>query len=217
MLDSMRGRLVSVNVGTPVTRMWRGRPVTSAIWKYPVEGRIAVAGVNLQGDDQADRSVHGGPDKAVYAYDMADYAWWAEQLGVPLGPAGFGENLTVEGISASRAVIGEVWQVGSALLRVVQPRLPCFKLGMRMDDAGFVRRFADAGRPGAYLTIDGNGEVGAGDDITVVERPAHGVTVDTIALAYLHDHSLAERLLDVPGLMPMWRAWAERAVEAESA
>src|ERR1700678_4491623 len=121
--------LLSVNVGRPQTVEWRGRQVTSAIWKEPIDGPVTMRGVNLTGDDQADRRVHGGPDKAVYAYSSEDYLWWADVLGRDLGAGTFGENLTTEGIDLSACVIGQEWQVGTAVLQVAQPREPCFKLG----------------------------------------------------------------------------------------
>ena len=127
--------------------------VSTAIWKAPVEGRIAVRGVNLDGDDQADRSVHGGPDKAVYAYSIEDTRAWEAELGRELEPAAFGENLTTEGLDVSGAVLGERWRIGTTLLEVAQPRLPCFKLALRMNEPSFVKRFAQASRPGAYLRI----------------------------------------------------------------
>ena len=166
-VGEVTGRLVSVNVGAVRTVEWHGRTVTTAIWKAPVEGRIAVRGVNLAGDDQADRRVHGGPDKAVYAYSAEDYAWWSVELGRELGPGTFGENLTVDGVDLGASIIGTRWRVGTTELEVAQPRQPCFKLGMRMGDAEFVDRFRDAERFGAYLRIVREGDVGAGDEITV--------------------------------------------------
>src|SRR4051794_5768511 len=105
------GRVISVNVGEPSTVEWAGRQVTSGIWKEPVAGRVRVSGVNLAGDDQADRRVHGGPSKAVYAYAAEDYAWWSDRLGAELAPGTFGENLTVEGIDLHAAVVGEIWSI----------------------------------------------------------------------------------------------------------
>jgi MOSC domain-containing protein YiiM len=184
------GRVVSVNVGRPRTVEWLGRQVTSAIWKSPVEGSVPVRGDNLDGDDQADRRVHGGPDKAVYAYAVEDYAWWRDELGdgVELGPATFGENLTTEGVDPARAVIGERWRVGSAVLEVCQPRFPCAKLGMRMGDAAFVERFEQARRSGAYLRIVAAGEVRAGDPVTLLSRPDHDLRiVDLVDLLPVQD------------------------------
>ena len=150
----MSGRLVSVNVGRPrQVSVRRGRPVMSAIGKAPVSGRVRVAGVNVDGDDQADRTVHGGPDKAVYAYAREDALWWAARLGRDVPPGMFGENLTVEGVDVSGAVIGERWRIGTVELQVCQPRLPCFKLGLqvrRPEDAQAVRPGGPAGRLPAH-------------------------------------------------------------------
>ncbi len=120
------GRVISVNVGAPRAVEWHGRTVTTAIWKTPVTGPVAVRGVNLAGDDQADRRVHGGHDKAVYAYAAEDYAWWNTQVDVPIDAATFGENLTTDGAELDAAGIGEQWRIGSVTLEVSQPRLPCF-------------------------------------------------------------------------------------------
>jgi MOSC domain-containing protein YiiM len=161
--------VVSVNVGRPQQlSVRRGRPLMSAIGKAPVEGRVRVAGINVEGDDQADRRVHGGPDKAVYAYASEDAAFWAAELGRPLGPGAFGENLTTEGLEVSGAVVGERWRIGDVELEVCQPRLPCNKLALRMDEPLMVKRFAQASRPGAYLRIVREGTLGAGDEVEVL-------------------------------------------------
>ncbi len=139
------------------------RLVETAIWKYPVEGRVKVRGVNLEGDRQADLTVHGGENKAVYAYAIEETRLWEEELGRELGAGAFGENLTTEGVDVSGAVLGERWRVGTTLLEVVQPRLPCFKLGLKMEDPTFLKTFAQASRPGAYLKIIEEGDLGAGD------------------------------------------------------
>jgi MOSC domain-containing protein YiiM len=202
-------RLVSVNVGrpAPLATPRDGREVLSAIRKAPVEGPVRVAGVNLEGDDQADRTVHGGPDKAVYAYAQEDTAWWAEELGRELPVAVFGENLTTAGLDVSGAVVGERWEVGTTVLEVCQPRLPCAKLGLRLGDPGMVRRFGAARRPGAYLRIVQEGELAAGDEVRAVARPAHGVTVALVADAVLHDHALAAQALAAPELAVGLRDW----------
>lgn len=196
----MTGRLVSVNVGAAVPLTLGRRTVESGIVKAPVSGRVRVEGVNVAGDDQADRSVHGGPDKAVYAYADEDYRWWSAGLGVALDPGTFGENLTVRGIDVSGAVVGERWEVGTALLEVAQPRIPCYKLAMRMGDPVFVSRFAAANRPGAYLRIVRPGEIGAGDTVRVVSRPDHGVTVAEVSRALLGERELWEEVLRAPQL-----------------
>ncbi len=183
--------------------------MTTAIWKAPVAGRVQVRGINVQGDDQADRSVHGGPDKAVYAYAHEETLVWQHELGKDLGPAPFGENLTTEGIDVSGALIGERWRIGTTLLEVVQPRLPCFKLGLRIGDAAFVRRFAEASRPGAYLRILEEGELGAGDriDVDAASLPDHGVTMRMVSDAILLDPSLIPQVLEAPQLLASLRDW----------
>ncbi len=205
----------AVNVGVPRTLTFGDVDVATAIWKAPVSGRRRVQRLNVEGDRQADLRVHGGPDKAVYAYAGESRAWWAEHLGLGGLPLGmFGENLSTSGVEVDEAVVGELWRVGSALLQVSQPRVPCYKLGIRFDDPAMPRRFAAAGRPGAYLRVLEEGEIGAGDDVTVDARPAHGVTVGDVARAYhAHDASLAAPLLDVPELDDGWKAWARRRVD----
>ena len=188
--------------------------MTSAIWKQPVDGRIPVRGVNLQGDDQADRRVHGGSDKAVYAYATEDYAWWAVELGRQMAPGTFGENLTTEGIDLATCVIGQKWHVGTAILEVAQPREPCFKLGMRMGDAEFVERFAASGRSGAYLRIRGSGDIGAGD-LIVTELPhAPGLTVgDLVSARAEASVELLERIASNNDVPEGWRTLAVRRLD----
>jgi MOSC domain-containing protein YiiM len=203
--DPSRGRLISVNVGTPKRIDTGQRIVETAIWKDPVEGRVKVRGVNLDGDRQADLTVHGGPNKAVYAYAIEETRRWEEELGRPFGVGAWGENLTTEGVDVSGAVLGERWRIGTTLLEVVQPRLPCFKLALKMADPTFVRRFAQASRPGAYLKIVEEGDIGAGDEIEVSGRPEHGVDVRLVADAFLLDHSLIPRAQEAPQLLDSLR------------
>lgn len=212
MTSSSQARVLSVNVGRPLVVNTAGRPVRTAIWKSPVEGSVAVRGANLDGDDQADRSVHGGPDKAVYAYAIEEVRLWESELGRPLGPAAFGENLTTAGVDVSGALVGERWRVGSTLLEVAQPRLPCYNLGLRMDDPRFPQRFAQASRPGAYLRIVTEGELRAGDTIEVVDRPDHGVSMRLISDAILLDPSLIPDVLLAPQLMPGMRHTLTRRI-----
>ena len=203
-------QLLSVNVGRPREVKLPKRTISTAIWKTPVQGRVAVRGVNVEGDDQADRTVHGGPDKAVYAYGMEETLAWEEDLGRHLGAGAFGENLTVGGMDVSGALVGEQWRVGTVLLEAVQPRLPCFKLGLRFNDPLMVRRFARAGRPGTYLKIVEEGELGAGDDVEVVRVPDHAVTMRLMMHAFLVDRSRLPELLAAPGLLADWREWIEQ-------
>jgi MOSC domain-containing protein YiiM len=196
--------LLSVNVGAVREVEWRGEMVRTGIWKQSVgEDPVAVRGVNLDGDDQADRRVHGGPDKAVYAYAIEDYEEW-ERDGLDTSPGLFGENLTTVGMDLGAARVGERWSVGTAVLEVAQPRLPCFKLGIRLGDAGFPRRFLAMGRLGAYLRIVQSGDLQAGDPIRVLDRPSHGTSLARVAAA-LRDPTAAAAVLATPKLPESWR------------
>ena len=212
---NVAGRVLSVNVGGVREFEYNGRPARSAIWKSPVEGRVAVGGVNLDGDTQADRKAHGGPDKAVYAYAIEDLRWWEAQLGRPLEFGIFGENLTTEGIDVNDACVGEQWKVGTTLLEVSEPRIPCWRFGVRMGDKYFPRRFTAELRPGAYLRIVVEGDVGAGDEIRVTNRPDHDLTVRDVFRIYSRDRDEAARLLGVPQVPESWRTWAENWVRKE--
>jgi MOSC domain-containing protein YiiM len=207
------GELVSVNVSGIRTAAHASREVATAIFKEPVTGRVAVRGTSLAGDEQADRRAHGGPDRVAYAYAVEDLQWWSGELGRPVPPGSMGENLTLRGIDVTGAAIGERWRVGTVAFEVTSPRIPCFKLGIRLGEARFPPQFARAGRPGAYLRVIEEGDVGAGDDVAVIEMPSHGVTVGLVAAAYHHDRRLAARLLDAPALTDAWRAWALDHVE----
>jgi MOSC domain-containing protein YiiM len=201
-----------VNAGIARPIVWHGTNALTGIWKTPVAGRVAVRGAGVAGDEQADRRAHGGPEKAVYSYAREDAAWWEMTLGRSVEPGEFGENLTLENVAVTAAVIGERWEIGSALLEVAQPRIPCWKLGARMNDEMFPRRFAEAGRPGAYLRIVRDGDVGAGDAVRVVHRPAHGVTIGDVNTIYHRDRSRARLLLSVPELPPKWHTWARETL-----
>lgn len=186
--------LLSVNVGQMRRLKLRGKTYETGIWKFPAEGPLKVSGVNLQGDEQGDQSVHGGRDKALYCYAREDYRWWEEQLGTELPPGAFGENLTISGIDVTSCLIGERWRAGTTVLQVTQPRQPCWKLGRKMGDPAFPRRFSEANRPGAYLRIVREGEVGKGDPVEVIHRPLHPVTVGLIACLTYRDRRLASWL-----------------------
>jgi MOSC domain-containing protein YiiM len=213
------GSVLSLNVGGPRTVVWNGQPVVTSIWKQTVAGRRAVSPTNVDGDRQSDLTVHGGVDKAVYVYSAEDLGWWEGELGRALRQGTFGENLTVTTMEPlSGSLIGDRWAIGSALFEVSQPRFPCYKLGIRMGDMGFVRRFAQARRLGLYLRVIEPGEIGAGDTITLVDRPAtHRVSVDLVGRAYLADRSLAGDLLAAPQLPGSWRDWAREHAPATTA
>lgn len=207
------GKVLSVNVGTAREFEYNGHPARSAIWKFPVAGRVAARGVNLAGDDQADRKAHGGPDKAVYAYAIEDVRWWEKEIGRSLEYGAFGENLTSEGIELNDALVGERWAIGTTVLEVSEPRIPCWRLGVRMNDKLFPRRFSEASRPGVYLRIVVEGDIGAGDEIRLVQRPDHDLTVRDVFRIYTRDHEEAERLLAVPQMSDSWRRWAANLLQ----
>ena len=206
-------KVLSVNVGGVRKFEYRGHPAESAIWKSPVSGRVAARGVNLKGDRQADLEAHGGPDKAVYAYAVEDQRWWEREIGTSLSYGVFGENLTTERIEVNDAIVGERWGIGSAVFEVSEPRIPCWRLGVRMNDETFPRRFSKAMRPGTYLRIIVEGDVGAGDEISVIERPDHDLTVRDVFRIYTRDRHDVARLIAVPQLSESWRGWAEHLVE----
>jgi MOSC domain-containing protein YiiM len=210
-------RVLSVNVGRPREFEFNGRPAKSAIWKTPVASRIAARGVNLEGDEQADHKAHGGPDKAVYAYAAEDLRWWEERLGRSLQYGEFGENLTTEGIAMNDAPVGERWAIGTAVFEVSEPRIPCWRLGVRMNDQMFPKRFTEALRPGTYLRIVREGAVAAGDEIRIIERPDHDLTVRDIFRIFTRDREEVERLLTIPRISESWRGWAQHYLEQTKA
>ncbi len=209
--------LLSVNVGRPRPIPYRGKQVMTGIFKEPVAGRVAARGTGLEGDEQANPKVHGGFDKAVYAYAREDYEWWEEELSRALEPGTFGENLTTLGLDLNGALVGERWRVGSALLEVSEPRFPCFKLGHRMGTQRFVKRFAAARRTGTYLRIIEEGDLGAGDAIEVASRPEHGVTIGLFADARLGDPDRMVELLAAEQLSAEWRTEIEERQAKERA
>jgi MOSC domain-containing protein YiiM len=174
-------KLLSVQVAQPRSVIHGGRTVRTAIYKEPVLFRVFVRRLNLDGDSQADLRVHGGPDKAVYAYDLGGYAHWRRELGLELPFGQFGENLTVEGMPETQVRIGDSYRIGSAVLQVSQPRSPCFKLAMKMERPQFLREFLASGRTGFYLRVVEEGELGAGDPIELVEAGPSWATVEKVA------------------------------------
>src|SRR4051812_14263725 len=171
-------RVLSVNVGLPRTVEWRGELVATAIHKAPVSGPVPVQRLNLAGDRQADLSVHGGPDKAVYAYPSEHYAFWRDELpGVTLPWGAFGGNLTVEGLSETGLRLGDVLRIGTSELVVTQPRLPCFKLNVRFQRPDMVKRFLRSGRLGFYLAVLTEGQLAAGDTIELLPTDRSGIGV----------------------------------------
>ena len=203
-------KIVSINVGIPRDFEYKGRSAKSAIWKSPVEGRVVAKGINLAGDDQADRQAHGGFDKAVYAYAIEDKCWWEEQIGRTLEYGEFGENLTTKGIEVNDAVVGERWAIGSAVFEISEPRIPCWRLGVRMNDKTFPKKFTQALRPGPYLRIIEEGELSVGDEINVIEKPVHRLTVRDVFRIYTKDHNEAARIAETENMSEAWKNWANK-------
>ena len=204
-------RLVSVNVGLPREAGANGERVLTGIFKEPVAGRVAVRRLNLEGDRQADLSVHGGPDKAVYTYPAEHYEFWRRELpGMELPFGMCGENLSVEGLREDEVNIGDRFAIGSAEFRVTQPRLPCSKLGIKFGRADMVKRFLHSRRTGFYFRVVREGEVGASDAIELTRRDPGNVTVADITRLYAFDKdnaALLRRVLDVSALPEDWRAY----------
>ena len=197
-------KLTSLNVGKPREIHWKGRTVRTGIFKEPVSGRIAIRTLNLDGDGQADLSVHGGPEKAVYLYPSEHYPFWREEfpdIELPWGM--FGENLTTEGILENAVNIGDRFRMGSAELIAVQPRMPCYKLGIRFGRNDIIKRFMASGRSGIYFAVLKEGEVGAGDIIELISRDVNQVTISDIARLLGSDREdikTMRRVVDVEAL-----------------
>lgn len=207
-------RLLSVNVSPPKQVAYNGKTIATGIFKEPVDGRVTVNTLNLRGDGQADRKVHGGRDMAVYAYPVEHYRYWQETLERPAFPFGqFGENLTVAGLTEEVVRVGDVFRLGSALLQVTQPRIPCYKLALRMGEgADFPKRFLDSGRLGFYLRVIEEGEIGAGDAIEPVDSDRRSVSIADFIHIYLRetdDPDELRRVLAARDLGDAWRIYLE--------
>ena len=205
-------KLLSVNVGPPREVEWNGRTIRTSIFKAPVSGRVQVTKVNLDGDEQSDLTVHGGVDKAVYVYPSEHYAFWRDELpNADLSWGAFGENFTTQGALDDKAIhIGDRFRIGSAEFVVTQPRMPCFKLGIRFGRADMVKRFLHSGRNGFYLAVAEEGEVAAGDSIEQIARDENGVTVGDIVELYTADaakQELLQRVSELASLPENWRAY----------
>ena len=197
-------RVISVNRGKEASLLIDGKPGRTGIDKQPAAGPIAIGKLGLDGDECADKENHGGVDQAVYAYAREDLDWWTERLGRGLRNGIFGENITTAGIDISSTLIGEVWQLGSALVQITAPRIPCVTFKSWLGEPQWVKRFAAAGKPGAYLRVLAEGTVRAGDDLTVLGRPDQAVTVAESMQAYYGDREIMRRLLAVEGRGWKW-------------
>jgi MOSC domain-containing protein YiiM len=209
--------IISVNVGLPREVDWKGKRVSTGIFKEPVAGRVVARRLNLDGDRQADLTVHGGEEKAVYAYPAEHYDYWRQELPNTALPWGvFGENLTTSGLLEDAVNVGDQFRVGAALLQATQPRLPCYKLGLKFGREDMVRRFLTGGRYGWYLAVVAEGEIGAGDTIERVHRDPHNLTVADIARLFLHERhnrTMMQRAVEHEGLPVGWRASFQERLE----
>ena len=210
-------KLISLNVARPRLVMWNHGPVSTGIFKEPVEGRVMLRELNLDGDRQADLTVHGGPTKAVYAYPAEHYEYWRRELPDMLLPYGmFGENFTTEGLDERSVEIGDRFRVGAAEVMVTEPRMPCYKLGIKFGRADILKRFLASGRSGFYFSVLSEGEVGAGDQIELIERAESHVTVADITRLYTHgrgDLSGLRRAIEARALPESWKDYFRQQIE----
>jgi len=217
--ESPTMKLVSVNVGLPRTVTCKGRSVRTGIFKDPLTGRVQVRTLNLDGDRQADLSVHGGPDKAIYVYPAEHYEYWRSELpGMELPWGMFGENFTTEGLLEETVNIGDRFRIGSAVVMVTQPRVPCYKLAAKFGREDIIKRFLASGRSGFYLRVLQEGEVGAGDMIEVLSRDSDAITVADIARLYSgerQDLDLLRRAVRVEALSVSWREDLQQQIELD--
>ena len=201
--------LISVNVSLPRDVIWKGRTVSTGIFKEPVAGALHLRKLNLDGDQQADLSVHGGPEKAVYAYPSEHYAYWRSELGRPeLAWGMFGENFTTDGLLESDTNIGDKFRIGSALVMVTQPRMPCYKLGIKFGRDDMLKLFLKSLRSGFYFSVLEEGEVAAGDEIKLIARDPNNITVEDITKLYSTERDndeLKRRAIEVEALPASWR------------
>ena len=210
-------KLLSVNVGLPREIEWKGKTVRTSIFKRPIAGRVRVSTLNVEGDQQSDLTVHGGPDKAVYAYPSEHYPFWRTELpGTDLPSGVFGENFTTTGLLEETLHIGDRLRVGSAEFVVTQPRMPCFKLGIRFNRSDMVKRFLQSGRTGFYFAVHKEGEVAADDSIEVLERDEYKVPVADIVNLYrgnAGNQDLLRRVTELPSLPNSWREYFRKQLQ----
>ena len=213
--------LVAISVGKPNEVQWRGRGVQTSIFKTPVSGRVHIAHGNIDGDEQSDLSVHGGPEKAVYAYPAEHYPYWRRELpNADLPWGAFGENFTTDGLLEDEVWIGDRYRIGTAELVVTQPRMPCYKLGIRFGRADMVKRFLQSRRSGFYLAVAQEGEAGAGDAIERIARDSRRLTVADVVTLYATDSAnqpLLENASNHPLLPADWREYFRKRLWAPDA
>jgi MOSC domain-containing protein YiiM len=208
-------KLISLNVARPRLAIYKGATINTGIFKKPVPGRIGLRRLNLDGDQQADLTVHGGPYKAVYAYPSEHYPFWRKELPELDFPWGmFGENFSTEGLLEDALHVGDRFKIGSSVVMVRQPRLPCYKLAAKFKRDDILQRFLLSGRSGFYFSVEQEGEVEAGDDIELVDRNDSGVTIAEVIKLFVserYDRRLLEKAVHTDELPQDWRErFAER-------
>jgi MOSC domain-containing protein YiiM len=210
-------QIISVNIGLPREVDWKGQRVRTGIFKQPVAGRVMARKLNLDGDRQADLTVHGGEEKAIYTYPAEHYDYWRQELpGMELPWGMFGENLTTDGLLEAAINIGDQFRIGTALLQATQPRLPCYKLGLKFGREDMLRRFLKSGRYGWYFSVVEEGEIGAGDTIERVYRDPRDLTVVDIVRLYTDDRdntAMMQRAVEHEGLPEGWRTFFQERLE----
>lgn len=210
-------KIISLNVGRPRLVSHNGEPVSTGIFKEPIASRVMIRTLNLDGDRQADLSVHGGPSKAVYVYPAEHYKFWKgefPEMDLPWGM--FGENLTTTGLLETEINIGDKFRIGTAEVMVTQPRMPCYKLGLKFGRADIIKRFLQSERTGFYLAVLKEGEVGAGDELESLARDAHDVRVSDVTRLYTrekHSAALLSRAIEVEALPASWRVYFQDRLE----
>jgi MOSC domain-containing protein YiiM len=204
-------KIISLNVARPRLTTYRGTTISTGIFKKPVSGRVVLRSLNLEGDQQADLSVHGGPYKAVYAYSSEHYEFWRNELpGVDLPWGAFGENFTTTSLAEDEIHVGDRFRVGSAILMVRQPRMPCYKLAAKFQRDDMIERFLWSARSGFYFSVEQEGEVGEGDEIELISRDHAGITIAEMNLLYVRDkynRDLLRKAIDTDGLPESWREY----------
>jgi MOSC domain-containing protein YiiM len=209
-LWELKMKLISVNVGLPREVTWKGKTVTTGIFKEPVSARVMVRSLNLEGDGQADLTVHGGVDKAIYVYPFEHYDYWRSELpDTELPPGIFGENFTITGLREEEVNIGDRFRIGTVNLMVTQPRLPCYKLGIRFGRPDMVKRFLASRRTGFYFCVLQEGEVGAGDTLELVSRDDNNITVADITQLYTREQKNPELLYRASQLEALPESWRD--------
>jgi MOSC domain-containing protein YiiM len=202
-------KVISLNVARPRLAIYKGTTINTGIFKKPVPGRIALRTLNLDGDQQADLSVHGGPYKAVYAYPSEHYGYWRRELPeMDLPPGMFGENFTTEGLGEDELHIGDRFRIGSGVVMVRQPRMPCYKLAAKFQRDDMIERFLRSGRSGFYFSVEQEGEVGVGDSFELISQESEGVTIAEMNRLFFrekYNRDLLQKAIATPALPEDWR------------